>query len=449
MPELTDDNVKAFFGLEAEDRQELAKLKAATEKYGPAALDRFYEHVANSPHTAPFFPNAAMVSHARDKQLEHWKGLFGSGADKAHRARAEGIGQIHARIGLEPKWYVGGYAYVLEQLIGKLVGDNRTSVVSRSTKRAVSSLVKLALYDMMLALTSYFEAEVQKRNDFMEKITDALGALAEGKFNYRLAGLPVEYREFERNFEAMRQAISHSLSEVSASAVSVGCGAGEMRQASRDLARRNEEQAADFDVMGHETAQGIDISREAIAQMALISEASTEVSRFSETIDSIAFQTNLLALNAGVEAARAGESGKGFAVVASEVRALAQRAAETANEIKRISEENRGKIGQGAETVSRMSALLKSISERIGTSTESVQNNAALAEETNASAESLAREAERLNSLLSGFDWQGSASDHRPAPDADLPKTGQVRLVARGGSHRPFDPAPHSMAAAR
>ncbi len=78
---------------------------------------------------------------------------------------------------------------------------------------------------------------------------------------------------------------------------------------------------------------------------------SEQIGGIVETITGIAEQTNLLALNAAIEAARAGEQGRGFAVVAEEVRKLAEDSQRAAATIAELIREVQAQTTAAVETV--------------------------------------------------------------------------------------------------
>ena len=111
------NNRLRFLGLDDKGRETLKRLGPLIHKHIGGALDIFYDKVRKVPETAAFFRNDDHMKGAKKRQEEHW-GIVGT-AEYTH-SYVEGVtkvGKAHARIGLEPRWYIGGYALVLEQLV--------------------------------------------------------------------------------------------------------------------------------------------------------------------------------------------------------------------------------------------------------------------------------------------------------------------------------------------
>jgi methyl-accepting chemotaxis protein len=128
--------------------------------------------------------------------------------------------------------------------------------------------------------------------------------------------------------ESARQAasVSTTAAQVSASAESAASGAVEMGASIREIAASAQDGASI-------AASAVEVTRDASARMAALTESSSRIGDIVRLITSIAEQTNLLALNATIEAARAGDAGRGFAVVANEVKELANETAKATLEI--------------------------------------------------------------------------------------------------------------------
>ena len=401
-----------FIGLDEEVRRRLRDMQPVLAQAVPAALADFYERIRRSPEARAFFTTDASIGTARSRQTGHWTRIAEARFDIDYVDAVTRVGEVHARIGLEPRWYIAGYALILEQIIAGVLDTRkpkRSGLFRRDTDdnsaADLGALVKATFLDMDLAIAVYLEELDRRRREVEDRaaatnhaVMDVLGraltALAEGDLSYRITeSLPEEYRRLADDFNDAAQRLSNSLSSVRKSTGEINNGVDEIARAAEDLARRTEQQAASLEQTSaalNEITSGVQDTAEnaarantaaqtanaaadkshtivanAVSAMREIETSSREIDQIIGLIDEVAFQTNLLALNAGVEAARAGDAGRGFAVVASEVRALAHRSAEAAKSIKELIARSSKQVGDGVRLVGETGSALETIAQNV------------------------------------------------------------------------------------
>lgn len=457
----------AFYGFESGKPSSFKGVARAMKRAIGPALDVFYGAVSQRPNLMGHFESPESMAKAKKLQGDHWVSVFRDGIDDRFSDRAVRIGSVHSRIGLEPRWYIGGYTLVLDKVIMEIVapGWQRFLPWKRALAKRVTALVKVSLLDIDLALSAYFEAEEKSRAVVTDGLGAALQTLAAGDLTATLENFPEQFAKVESDFNYTIGSLSETMASVVDGVSAISLGSSEIRDASEDLARRTEEQAAGLEQTASaiaetarkvsETAQttqeargtinetneltddGSQIVAEAVTAMQQIRTSSQQIINVIAVIESIAMQTNLLALNAGVEAARAGEAGKGFAVVADEVRALAQRCEEAAQEVKGLIDQSAAHVGSGVDLVNRSGEAFEAITtsvrelansiEAISVASEtqaeslskintvvgdldrSTQQNAAMSEQCTAAAKSLSNEAGALGERVNAFKTSGSA----------------------------------------
>jgi methyl-accepting chemotaxis protein len=120
----TDPNLTErldFLLFRAEDRDRAARHSGAFARAIPRALEAFYAHVARTPALSRLFGSPDHMTKTKDLQAAHWQTLASVRLDDAYLDRARHIGQVHARSGLEPRWYLGGYALVLTEMVREML----------------------------------------------------------------------------------------------------------------------------------------------------------------------------------------------------------------------------------------------------------------------------------------------------------------------------------------
>jgi methyl-accepting chemotaxis protein len=433
--EFNDDIARRleFMKLDEATCRRIAGLDQFMREELPSALDTFYQHMAKTPEIARFFSNQAHVNAAKSAQISHWENITRGTFDQHYVDKVKTIGSVHARIGLEPRWYIGGYALILEKLIEGIVermvpkpGLFGRGGAAREIGRTVSALVKAVLLDMDLAISVYIEeAEAAKKKaeqraieserDFVCKVFGgAISAIAQKDLTRSIdTSLPVAYEGLRRDFNTSGAMLARAIRDIAAAVEAMDAEIRDISTSAADLSKRTEHQAAALEEAAstldeiartvsqsstqmeevwrvtaqarERTANSTGIIAGAETAMQRIEERSRRMSGIVGVIDQIAFQTNLLALNAGVEAARAGDAGKGFAVVAQEVRGLAQRSAEAAKEIAELIASSSAEVESGSRLVRDTGEILRAVTLSIGTIGEHLESLSAAARQQSGS----------------------------------------------------------------
>lgn len=401
--------------------------------------------------------------------------MVGGRFDANYYESVRRIGAVHARIGLDPRWYIGGYALVLEEVIAAINAHyspwKSMLRLGNRFKRGdvIAAVTKAALIDMELSISIYFEISDAERQKAINSAGSALSHLADGNLLHELVGLPASFVQLETSFNDALAKLRTTIRAVSQGAQHIGQGSHEIARASDDLARRTEGNVASI---GHASSLlsqiedrvkttatnaittvgsadqaiaticgGRETASEAVRAMNIVHESAQAIDTVIEGLDKIAFQTRVLAMNAAVEAGRAGESGKGFAVVADLVSSLAMRAEEEAQRAREGLTSTQAEIGIAAEAVSRVDNALEKISAdvdivhnlvgrmshdnsaqadaiseisvAISAMNVATQQNAAMVEETSAAALTLAQQVILLTDQSKQFQTE-SHSDQAP-----------------------------------
>jgi methyl-accepting chemotaxis protein len=371
-----------FLNIDADTRAALVEFRPLLEKNVQQVLGKFYDHIARYPDLAGMFKSPGMMAQARSAQALHWLGIFEGKFDDAYIERVRRIGNTHERIGLEPRWYIGGYSLAMGELMALAVVTYRKK--PEKLTRMLQSMVKALFLDMDFAISIYIE---EGKINFQKQ----LNALAEG-FEGSVMGLVEKVSTSVSEMNQTAKQMNSVAEESTRQATVVAAASEETTRNVQTVAAATEELSASIHEITTQVNESTKIVGEAVIQandtnrkVQGLSEAAQKIGDVVRLINDIAGQTNLLALNATIEAARAGEAGKGFAVVASEVKILATQTAkateEIASQVRAIQEATASSaqaiqgITQTINRVNEISTAISAAVEEQGAATQEISRN--------------------------------------------------------------------------
>jgi len=182
-----------FLAFTEADRARLRSLKPLVAAELPAVLDQFYLDISKHPEVDVMFKSAEMRAHARQKQLEHWLRICDAQYAADYLQSVQRIGETHARLGLKPAWYFGGYAKIVGGMVRAIVraSFSKRSFLKRfqsddTLEAALDTLVKAAMLDMDLCMSTIeacaARAKAEERNalasEFEKTVSSIVSSVA-------------------------------------------------------------------------------------------------------------------------------------------------------------------------------------------------------------------------------------------------------------------------------
>ncbi|PAU64938.1 hypothetical protein BZL41_08620 [Pseudomonas sp. PIC25] len=162
-----------FLDWRADDAARLNGAAGDMEAAHAAFVDRLYDRLSRFEAPVAILGGQDVVTRLKHSQLGYYRRLWQGPYDRDYVADRLNIGLIHQRVGVEPKWYLGGYRLYLDNMLDRLLGGHPAAAT-------YASLLKAVFFDMTLAIDTYIAAQRQALEDSEARFARALRGANDG-----------------------------------------------------------------------------------------------------------------------------------------------------------------------------------------------------------------------------------------------------------------------------
>jgi rsbT co-antagonist protein RsbR len=185
----------SWFDITASDRERVIELAPLSDQVADEIINDFYTHILSFEDAASQFTDDKQIAQVKAGQKRYFKELVAAKLDAAYVEDRRRIGKIHEGVGITPTLYIGSYAFYLHRL-GDVILDKMSDNPAQAFK-LVMSLVKIAHFDMALALETYVgarEQTIQTQQRQMSELPTPVLKLRDGLLLIPVVGTLDSYR---------------------------------------------------------------------------------------------------------------------------------------------------------------------------------------------------------------------------------------------------------------
>lgn len=169
---------KEFLRFTKEEEVLLTTLQPIMAQHVDELVGAFYRHLLSFPETRKFLTNELISTRLLDAQKRYLLSLVAGSYDRAYEKERRRIGQVHARLGLTPEWYLGAYALYLS-LLQPLIFEKFRHQPAKYVAIRIA-LTKVIYLDMQLALEAYIEQSSEGQEYAVKQLAGFTRELEQG-----------------------------------------------------------------------------------------------------------------------------------------------------------------------------------------------------------------------------------------------------------------------------